>query len=396
MEKLYELHESYLRKTKLHFIRYLIDDINWEGKLIAIKGPKGVGKTTMMLQYIKKHCVNKKALYVSMDSIVAKPYRIFDIAEYHVNKGGKHLFIDEIHKYADWSSEIKTIYDLYPDLHVVFSGSSILQIYKSFADLSRRAVSYNMEGLSFREYLAIETGVVIQKITLQNILKNHITIAEKIIGSIDVFKHFENYLQYGYYPFYIESTKDFNQKLEQVINNSLDVDLPFLLEINVHNIFKIKKLLYILATQLPFQPNITKLAGSLELNRNTLNNYLYYLAECKLITLLLDAGKSYSSLSKPEKIFMQNTNLIYAINGTVVNKGTIRELFFLNQISAKHTVHYSTKGDFMIDNTYTFEVGGAQKSFSQIADLDNSYLAIDDVQIGTRNKIPLWLFGMLY
>jgi predicted AAA+ superfamily ATPase len=396
MEKLYDLHETYLRKTKLNFRRYLIDDINWEGKLIAIKGPKGVGKTTMILQYIKENYKGKEALYVSMDSIVAKPYSIFEIAEYHVNKGGTSLFIDEIHKYTDWSREIKTIHDLYPDLQVVFSGSSILQIYKSFADLSRRAVAYNMEGLSFREFLTLETGIVFDKLDLKNILKNHVSVAEGIIEKVNVFKYFEAYLQHGYYPFYLESIKDFNQKLEQVINNSLDVDLPFILEISVHNIFKIKKLLYLLATELPFQPNVSKLAGSLELNRNTLNNYLYYLSECKMISLLTDAGKSYSTLSKPEKIFMHNTNLVYAINGNKVNVGTIRELFFYNQVSAKNAVNFVKKGDFIVDNQYVFEVGGAQKSFTQIADIKDSYLAIDDVQIGRGNKVPLWLFGFLY
>jgi uncharacterized protein len=396
MEKLYDLHFSYLRKTKSTFKRYLMDEINWEGKLIGIKGAKGVGKTTLILQHIKENFMGNEALYVSMDSIIAKPYTIFEIAEFHINKGGTHLFIDEIHKYADWSREIKTIYDLYPDIHVVFSGSSILQIYKSFADLSRRAVSYILEGLSFREFLELETGIRFSTVTLADLLQNHVQIAENIIAKVNVFKHFDQYFRYGYYPFYLEDRRDFNLKLENVINNSLDTDLPFMLEINVHNIFKIKKLLYILATHLPFQPNITKLAESLELNRNTLNNYLYYLSESKLLNLLTDSGKSYTALSKPEKIYMQNTNLIYTISAENVNKGTLRELYFLNQVSAKYLVNFVKKGDFKVENKYLFEVGGAQKSFTQIADEKNSYLAIDDVQIGRGNKIPLWLFGFLY
>jgi uncharacterized protein len=396
MEKLYDLHDSYIRKTKLEYKRYLIDEINWESKLIAIKGPKGVGKTTMILQYIKANFKKNEALYVSMDSIIAKPFSIFDIAEFHLNKGGTHLFIDEIHKYNDWSREIKTIHDLYPDFNIVFSGSSILKIYKSFADLSRRAVSYNMEGLSFREFIHFETGIHFDKIELNNLFKNHVSIAENITEQINIFSIFDQYLQYGYYPFYKESKRDFNLKLEQVINNILDVDLPFILEINVHNIFKLKKLLYLLATELPFQPNISKLAGSFELNRNTLNNYLYYLSECKLITLLTDAGKSYSTLSKPEKIFMHNTNLLHALSGHNINKGTVRELFFLNQVSARHAVNFSAKGDFIVDNKYVFEIGGAKKSFTQIADVKESYLAIDEVKIGRGNKIPIWLFGFLY
>jgi uncharacterized protein len=396
MEKLYDLHHSYLRKTKLSFKRYLMDEINWAGKLIAIKGAKGVGKTTLILQYIKANFTGNEALYVSMDSIIAKPYSIFEIAEYHVNRGGTHLFIDEIHKYAEWSREIKTIHDLYPEFHVVFSGSSILQIYKSFADLSRRAVAYNLEGLSFREFLELETGQKFGKITLADLLKNHVQLAENIIEKVNVFKHFDQYLRYGFYPFYLENKQDFNLKLENVVNNTLDIDLPFMLEINVHNIFKMKKLLYILATQLPFQPNVSKLAESLELNRNTLNNYLYYLSESKLLHLLTDSGKSYSALSKPEKIYMQNTNLIYTISGDNVNKGTLRELYFFNQVSAKYTVNYAKKGDFLVENKYLFEVGGSQKTFTQIADIQDSYLAIDDVQIGRMNKIPLWIFGFLY
>ncbi len=396
MEKLYDLHISYLKKTKTAFTRYLMADINWEGKLIAIKGAKGVGKTTLLLQYIKRNLTEKEALYVSMDSLIAKPFSIFEIAEYHVNRGGTHLFIDEIHKYSDWSREIKTIHDLYPDLNLVFSGSSILQIYKSFADLSRRAVSYTLEGLSFREFLELEAGLRFDTIPLSELLKNHIQIAEGIVEKINIFKYFDQYLKHGYYPFYLEDKRDFNMKLENVVNTSLEVDLPYILEINVHNIFKMKKLLYILATQLPFQPNISKLAESLELNRNTLNNYLYYLAESKLLYLLTDSGKSYSTLSKPEKIYLQNTNLIYAVSGDTVNKGTLRELYFINQLSAKYAVNYVKKGDFSVENKYLFEIGGAQKSFTQIADVKDSFLAIDDVQVGRGNKIPLWLFGFLY
>jgi predicted AAA+ superfamily ATPase len=396
MDKLYDLHDAYIRKTQTNHKRYLINAIDWDSQLIGIKGSKGIGKTTLMLQYIKENLSAQQALYISMDSIVAKQYTIFDIAEYHINRGGTHLFVDEIHKYADWSSEIKTIYDLYPDLHIVFSGSSILQIYKSFADLSRRALSYDLHGLSFREFIHMETGIDLPKINIEDLVKNHVAFAEGITKEINVFTHWQNYLSYGYYPFYREDKKNFALKLENVINNALDVDLPYALEINVHNIFKIKKLLHILATELPFQPNVSKLAGSLELNRNTLNNYLYYLAESNLIQLLLDAGKSYSTLSKPEKIYMHNTNLIYAITREKGNKGTLREIFFFNQVNAYNKVNYTKQGDFVVDNKYIFEIGGASKTTSQIKDIKNSFLAVDDILIGRANKIPLWLFGFLY
>jgi uncharacterized protein len=397
MEKIYDLHQQYLRKTQVTFERYLMQKINWNSQLIAIRGPKGVGKTTMILQHIKQvFGQSEKALYVSMDSIAAKSLTIFEIAEYHLRKGGTHLFIDEIHKYNDWSREIKSIYDLYPELNIVFSGSSILQIYKSFADLSRRAVDYDMAGLSLREYLALETRLSLKAYSFDDLLQNHVEIAEEISRQVNVFQYFESYLQHGYYPFYVEDKQDFGLKLENVINTILDVDLPFMLEINVHNIFKMKKLLYLLATELPFQPNVSKLAGSLELNRATLNNYFYYLSEAKLLHLLTDAGKSYSTLSKPEKIYLQNTNLIFAIAGSNINKGTLRELFFLNQVSAQNTVNYSKEGDFKVNTHFTFEIGGPNKDFKQIADLSHSFLAVDDLLIGRGHRIPLWLFGFLY
>jgi uncharacterized protein len=396
MEQLYEFHEAYIKKTKLSYKRYLLDTINWDAQLIAIKGPKGVGKTTLILQKIKELPKTDIPLYISMDSIAVKSYTLFEIASYHIQHGGTHLFIDEIHKYADWSREIKTIYDLYPDLKIVFSGSSILQIYKSYADLSRRVVSYNLEGLSFREFIFFETGQHFESNTLQQIITSHQEIAAEITTKINVLPLFKAYLQYGYYPFYKENKSDFANKLEQVVNNALDVDLPFMLEINVHNIFKLKKLLVWLATELPFQPNISKLAASLELNRNTLNTYLYYLEESKLLQLLQESGKSYSTLTKPEKIFLHNTNLIYAITKNKGNVGTEREIFFFNQLSAKHKVHTSKVGDFMVDEKLIFEVGGAHKTFTQIANTENSYLALDEIAVGNRNKIPLWLFGFLY
>jgi uncharacterized protein len=397
MDKLYDLHQKLINKTSTKIKRYLINEINWSSQLIGITGSKGVGKSTLILQHIKSNYGNsEKILYISMDSLATKPFTIFEIAEHHVNKGGTHLFIDEIHKYGDWSREVKSIYDFYPELHVVFSGSSILQIYTSFADLSRRAITYDLPGLSFREFLNIETGINHQSIDLKTIISDHTTWAETISKDIKVLECFSKYLHHGYYPFYLQGISDYHMKLENVINTILDVDLPFMLEINVHNIFKLKKLLHILASSVPFTPNITKLAGSLELNRATLYNYLKFLDEAKLITLLLDAGKSYSTLSKPEKLYIHNTNLSFTIENNKPNKGTMRETFFLNQLSVKHKLSYSSQADFVVDEKYTFEIGGSGKNYTQIANSPDSYLAIDDVQIGVRNKVPLWLFGFLY
>jgi uncharacterized protein len=397
MDKLYVFHHRLVSKTNTKFTRYLKDQVNRESQLIGIKGARGVGKSTLLLQHIKANFAKgDQALYISMDSLAVKPCTLFEIAEHHHNRGGTHLFIDEIHKYVDWSRELKSLYDLYPELRLVFSGSSILQVYNSFGDLSRRAITYDLPGLSFREFVNLETSSSFEPLQLKDILTNHVELAEEMVKHIKVLAYFENYLRYGYYPFYLQSIKDYHLKLENVINTILDVDLPFMLEINVHNIFKLKKLLYILSTSVPFMPNISKLAGSLELNRNTLYNYLYYLSEAKLISLLLDSGKSYSTLAKPEKIYIQNPNLCYTLNNESPNKGSLREAFFFNQLSTTEKINYSSNGDFLVNDNLTFEVGGSGKDYSQNSTIENSFLALDNIQIGVRNKIPLWMFGFLY
>lgn len=397
MEKIYAFHERYLTQSRPAFQRYLLPSIQWEDRLIAIKGARGVGKTTLILQHINERFGDdSNALYVSMDSIAVKPYAVFDIAEYHVNRGGTHLFLDEIHKYADWSRELKSVYDLFPELKVVFSGSSMLQIYKSYGDLSRRVTTYHLHGLSFREYLVMETGLPLQSYTLPFILDNHIELAKELASRVKIFDYFDAYLKYGYYPFYKDNADQYLFRLEQIINTILDVDLPHRVEINAVNIFKMKKLLYHLATSVPFQPNISKLAASLEVNRNTLSSYIHYLHEAGLLLLLLDAGKSYSLLSKPEKVYLQNTNLLYAINAEKADKGTLREMFFFNQLSAAHKVNFSAVGDFLVDERYVFEVGGPSKKYDQIKAKTQSYLALDDTIFGSKNKIPIWLFGFLY
>lgn len=397
LEKIYDIHQRFLQQKRPSFQRYLLPLIQWNDRLIAIKGARGVGKTTMILQHIEqKFGENSNALYVSMDNIAVKPYSIFDIAEYHVNRGGTHLFIDEVHKYADWSRELKSIYDLFPELKVVFSGSSMLPIYKPNADLIRRTTTYHLHGLSFREYLIMETGISFDSYTLPFILENHIDLAKEISAKVKVFDYLPSYLKYGYYPFYRDNPDQYVFRLEQVINTILDVDLPHMVEINAVNIFKMKKLLYHLATAVPFQPNISKLAASLEVNRNTLSSYIHYLHEAGLIHLLLDAGKSYSLFSKPEKVFLQNSNLLYAISPENAEKGTLREMFFFNQLSAYHKVNFSPIGDFLIDEKWVFEVGGQPKKFDQIKNTKQSYLAVDDTIFGSKHKIPFWLFGFLY
>jgi uncharacterized protein len=397
MDILYKNHQKYLQGVNTSFVRKTINDIDWDNTLIGIKGAKGVGKTTMILQYIiSTFGKSNKALYLSMDSLALKNQTIMEIAEYHINIGGTHLFIDEIHKYPEWSKDLKTTHDLFPDLHIVFTGSSMLQIYAGAADLSRRAVTYTMQGLSFREFLALETGENIEAYTLNDIINDHISIASDINAKVKVLPYFKQYIEYGYYPFYLQNKKSYHLKLENVINTTLEVDMPYVLGVNVQNIYKIKKLLHILAAEVPFQPNITKLSGSLELNKATLNHYLYYLEEAGLLNLLLDAGKGYSMLSKPEKIYLNNPNLSYCINPEMAHKGTIRELFFFNQVSFKHKINASDIGDFLVNEKYTFEVGGRSKNYDQIANIKDSFIVSDDIESGVKHKIPIWLFGLLY
>jgi uncharacterized protein len=397
MEILYKYHQQYLANYQESYRRDDMDFIPWEEQLVGIKGAKGVGKTTLMLQKILEDFGRSaQALYISMDSMAMKDYTITEIVEYHRDNGGTHLFIDEIHKHNEWSRDLKTAYDLYSDMNIVFTGSSMLQIYKGQADLSRRAVMHTMQGLSFREFIWWETGEKFPVIKLEDLLKNHVDLTNDITAKVKVLPLFQQYLKAGYYPFYKKNKKTFYLKVQNVINNTLEVDMPFVLGTNVQNVQKIKRLLHMLATEVPFQPNIAKLCKNLELNKATINSYIHYLGEAGLINLLNEAGKGYSLLTKPEKIYLNNTNLAYCIDELAIDKGALRELFFFNQLALNNRVHIAPQGDFMVNEKYTFEIGGKNKTFNQIANLKNSYLVTDDVITGLRNKIPLWVFGFMY
>lgn len=397
MDFLYQNHQKTITELKTEFRRDFMDQIDWNERMIAIKGARGVGKTTLMLQYIKEtHKTANQALFVSMDDIQVSGLSIWEIAEYHYQQGGTHLYIDEIHKYANWSIELKNIYDKLGGLSVCFSSSSILQVYKGYADLSRRVVSYQLHGLSLREYIQIETKSKFEKYTFEEILKNHVEISSQIMERIKPLAYFNEYLKMGYFPFYLQSKKSYYQKLTTILGVTLEVDLPYILDINIHNVGKLKRLIKVIAGAVPFQPNISKLAESVELTRNTLTQYLYYLEQAEIINLLTVNTKSYSHLTKPEKIFLQNPNLAHAINWETVNRGTLRELFFLNQLKTTQQVNFTKIGDFLVNEKNIFEIGGSTKTFAQIADIEDSYLAIDEIEIGHKNKIPLWLFGFLY
>lgn len=404
LQTLFQEQAKRLRSVSLDKKRYLYNRINWDAKSIGILGQRGLGKTTMMLQYIKEHyTLSDKALYISLDNPYFQSISLYDFAIEFESYGGEVLFIDEVHKYNDWSTHVKSIYDA-SELRIVFSGSSILQISKQKGDLSRRSLIYTLENLSFREYLSLSGVMDHEPLSLLELLENHVAIATKITEQIKPLKYFKEYLEYGAYPFVFEDKEGFQQRLVQVVNLILETDLPYINRIEMAQIGKLKKLLYLLAINVPFIPNITELADSTQISRPKVYEYLNHLEQAKIINTLRSKEKGYSVLSKPEKLLMQNTNLSFALTSSV-DIGSMREAFFVNQIKnalaeknrfLDESIYTSNKGDFLVDNTYTFEVGGKSKGFKQIKDLSNSYVASDEIDIGYKNKIPLWLFGFLY
>jgi len=397
MEALFRDHTRLVYSVNVKYRRYLYGQIDWNNRLTGITGARGTGKTTLLLQHIADNFSEmNKALYVSLDNIWFTKNTLLELVDYFQAHGGTHLFLDEVHRYPNWSIALKNIYDSYPDLKVVFTGSSILEIYRSNADLSRRAVTYNLFGLSFREFLNFENKLNIEPFTLDDILQNHQRIAGMIISQIKVLPEFKKYLEYGYYPFYREGIKAYPLRLKNVVNTILENDLPAIENIEYVTIHKIKKMLMIVASLVPFSPNIAKLSSEIETNRANTVRYLDYLQKAGLTINLLSSKKGMSLMNKPDKIYLENTNLQYALATSGVNKGNLRETFFANQVRNLHHVRISQQGDFLVDDTYMFEVGGSNKSFDQIKNIQNSFVVTDDTETGFRNKIPLWLFGFLY
>lgn len=385
--------------------RYLYEHIDWNERCIGILGARGTGKTTMLLQRIKEqYQASDKALYISVDSPFFQAHDLFEFARTFHQLGGELLVVDEVHKYPDWSVHIKAIYDSLPDLRVVFSGSSLLQIAKQKGDLSRRAIIFNLQGLSFREYLNFVEGKTFSTYSLEDILANHQSISAKLSQEFKPLRKFIDYLHNGYYPFFLEGKSFYTFKVREVINHILEVDLPCVNSIEPRQISKLKKLLYLLATSVPFVPNIVKLAEATGISRPRLYEYLEQLQNARLLNLVRSRGRGYEVLTKPEKILLENSNLMYAIAETV-NTGTLRELFFVNQIKnadAPHPgqgpgrVELSAQGDFIVNGIYTFEIGGKGKTFRQVHAVDHSFVVADDIESGFKNKIPLWLFGFMY
>ncbi len=397
MDKLLNRHKQLIERTKLNFQRYLLTELPWAQKLIGIKGSRGVGKTTLLLQYIKKeYGLSNEALYISLDDLYFAEHKLVDFVEEFVAKGGTHLFIDEVHKYNNWSIELKNIYDIYDELKVVFTGSSLLEILNSRSDLSRRALVYNLQGLSFREFLNFNYNLDLPIIKLDDLLKNHIHIALKLTNTTKPLKYFEEYLKIGYFPFYDKNEYIFYKQLQEIITMILEVELPLLRNTDVSIVNKIKQLLYIISQSVPYKPNISTLAEKVKITRKTLLIYLNALNDANILKSLHKNTFGNSLLQKPEKLFLENTNYMYAIKHTTPNIGNVRETFFLNQLSQNHQVTYPNKGDFLINDTFLFEIGGQTKNKKQIATIKNSYVVVDNTEFGYENKIPLWLFGFLY
>lgn len=398
MEELFRKYNEKIQRIETTFVRGFINDINWNARLIGIKGARGVGKTTLLLQYMKlNYSANlEESLYVSLDSFSFKGKTLVGLADEFVLNGGKYLFLDEVHKYANWSQELKNIYDDHSELKVVFTGSSLLEILNARADLSRRAIVYNMQGLSFREYLELETNEKFDRLRLEDILNNHLNIANAVNSKIKPFRYFDAYLKQGYYPFYKEDTDLYEQRIEEIINMMLEIELPLLRGVDIALVQKMKQLLAIISESVPFIPNVASLSQKMTMHRTTLMTYLHYLEEVGLTINLQKEAKGSVKLQKPAKIYLENTNLMFALSPSNTNVGNARETFFANQVGFKNKLSYHEKTDFFVNNLYAFEIGGKDKSNKQIVGIDNSFIAADGIEYGYQNKIPLWLFGFLY
>lgn len=398
METLYNKHRLLISNTNLDIVREMMNTISWDRQLVGIRGSRGVGKTTLMRQYIKQRYGTRagEALYCVMDSIYFTNHTLLDLAERFHQMGGKHLFLDEVHKYPTWSRELKEIIDLWPDMKVTFTGSSLLQILNADADLSRRVLSYEMAGLSFREYLHFYKGIKFPSYSLQEILTDADAICDAVCKECSPLALFNEYLRVGYYPFYDGNEVEYYSRIENVINFIIDQEMTLFCGVEPAYTRKLKAMLLYLSDNLPYEVNIAKLSSYLEINKTTVLSYLSFMHRAELVSLLYTDNKSVTKMQKPDKICIHNPNMLCAL-GTQMNIGTLRECFVVNQLSHNHTVEYSKiNGDFKVDGKITFEVGGKEKSFEQIADIPDSYILADSIEFPIGKKLPLWLVGFLY
>ena len=411
MQELFELSWKRGALTSLDFVRSMSGKILWKSRLIGLRGARGTGKTTLMLQRIRQAFANDpgQALYVSLDDLWFSHHGLAELADRFVKQGGSHLFLDEVHKYPEWPKVLKNLYDNYPGLSIVFTGSSLLDILDSRADLSRRAVVYTMQGLSFREYLHLAHGIEFPVISLKELLTKHEKFSSEICAKIKPFKYFKDYLQSGYYPYFAEGQETYPMRLGETVSMILELELPLLRKVEIAYVPKIKQLLGVISESAPFIPNISKLGERIGINRQTLLSYIRYLEEARLTRNLYKQAAGIGILQKPDKIFLENTNLMFLFGSTRWDKGNVRETFLANQLGYEHTIEFPENGDFLVDKKYLIEVGGKSKTAKQLRAADDSpsgkpaksgktaaYIAADDIEYGFDKKIPLWLFGFLY
>ena len=403
MEALFRKSDRLLANTSMEIIREKMDEIHWNSQLISIIGAKGVGKSTLIKQYLKQNFElgDRRVLYCSADTVDFSMRTLVGMAEEFVIHGGELLVIDEIHKYhsgtSDWSREIKEIYELFPDLKMIVSGSSLLRLKEGDADLSRRVIKYTMSGLSFREALRFYHGLTFPIWSLEDILAHPYDLWQMVSSKCKPIVLFKEYLEKGYYPFLLEGEGEYYTKIEQVVNYIIETELPQICKVDVANVRKIQALIALICSEVPFELNANKIAAALEIGRDTVVEYFKYLGDAKVLNLLYSDKKKIGKLTKPDKIYMENTNLMYALVPTKIDIGTLRETFAVGSLSKSHDVEYGkTQGDFKVDNKYTFEIGGRSKNFSQIAGVKDSYVFADDWDMPDGAKLPLWMLGFLY
>lgn len=390
MNALYEYQQLILSQINISFLRYKYYELDWTHRVFGIVGPRGVGKTTMVLQYIKQKLSLQDSLYITLDHIYFSTHTLIDVADKFYKEGGKHLIIDEIHKAFNWSVQLKQIIDSYPNMQIIFTGSSILDIYRGVADLSRRAPIYEMQGLSFREYLVLYHDIQTPTWNLDDLINQRVTLPN-VEHPLPLFN---DYLKRGYYPFE-RIASDFSTNLMQVINRTMETDIPLYANINISVARKLQNLLVVIAESVPFKPNYKKLAEVTGISRNDIADYIYYMERAGMLMSLHDTTQGIRSIGKSHKLYVDNTNLMYVLSPENIDKGNLRETFFLNQMRVKYPVIASQKADFEIGN-YVFEVGGKNKNQKQLDNNPNGYIVKDDIEFGYRNVIPLWAFGLTY
>ena len=390
MNALYEYQQLILSQINISFLRYKYYELDWTRRVFGIVGPRGVGKTTMVLQYIKQNLSLQDSLYITLDHIYFSTHTLIDVADKFYKEGGKHLIIDEVHKAFNWSIQLKQIIDSYPNMQIIFTGSSILDIYRGAADLSRRAPIYEMQGLSFREYLVLYHDIQTPTLNLDDLINQRITLPS-VEHPLPLFN---DYLKRGYYPFE-RIASDFSTNLMQVINRTMETDIPLYANVNISITRKLQNLLVVIAESVPFKPNYKKLAEITGISRNDIADYIYYMERAGMLMSLHDTTQGIRSIGKSNKLYIDNTNLMYVLSPENIDKGNLRETFFLNQMRVKYPVIASQKADFEIGN-YVFEVGGKNKNQKQLDNNPNGYIVKDDIEFGYRNVIPLWAFGLTY